>query len=217
MLLSACHLQIHLEEQEGKEFWTNLWEEHSWLCSARAVIGRRALSLKHCLRSRPLFAIDPPALNSICVADDSGLWKSAATNYSQIMGNTAFGDSSNSMSGDRFYSTFVMFSLIFLQKHNGVVFMAGCSKFDHTENVHYTWCMTSNTSKFCKIVALLINNNNISWRGEQEKTMLSSHWAKENWINTVRWIIHVVNNQRLVRLPWATGEWRNRKLLRQRQ
>ncbi len=138
-----------------------------------AMLGTcRALSLKRCLRSRPSFAIDPPALNSICVADDSRLWKSAATNYSQIMGNTAFGDSSNSMSGDCFYSTSLMFSLIFLQKHNGVVFMAGCSEFDHTENVNYSWCMTSYTSKFCKIVALLINNNNISWR-EKNKACFS--------------------------------------------
>ncbi len=165
MLLSACHLQIHLEDQEGKEFWTNIWEEHSWLCSARA--GHYLWSAA-CVRGPR----DPPALNSICVADDSGLWKSAATNYSQIMGNTAFGDSSNSMSGDFFYRTSLMFSLIFLQKHNGVVFMAGCSKFDHTENVHYSWCMTSYTSKFCKIVALLINNNNISWR-EKNKACFS--------------------------------------------
>lgn len=120
MLLSACHLQtVHLtnpvRRPRGKEFWTNIWDEQSLLCSARMAIGRRALSPKRCLRSRPSFAIDPPALNSICVAANSGLWKSAATNYSQIMGNEAFGDSSNSVSGARFYSTFLMFSLIFLQ------------------------------------------------------------------------------------------------------
>lgn len=120
MLLSACHLQTErltnpVRRPRGKEFWTNIWDEQSWLCTARTAIGRRALSAKHCLRSRPSFAIDSPALNRICVAANSGLWKSAATNYSQIMCNEAFDDSSNSVSGARFSSTFFMFSLIFLQ------------------------------------------------------------------------------------------------------
>ncbi len=42
--------------------------------------------------------------------------------------------------------------------------------------------------------ALLINNN-ISWRGKKRKQCFLLTARKENWINTVRWIIHVVNNQ----------------------
>lgn len=84
------HLKIYPTEDDregnNKAAWIH-GAKHSWVCSARPVICRRALSLKHCLCWRPSFPIDPPVMHSICVAADGGLWKSrpAITLRSQVI------------------------------------------------------------------------------------------------------------------------------------